>query len=138
MVVRHDYVFDSGSLGQLAAGNARVDAVLDRIRRHDGRAVVPAVVLAECCGDARYDAGYRRALKALGGDGECIVAIDGAIALRAGAILRLTKMRDTIDAIIVAVAEALGPATSVVTCDVSHMMRLTASANVKLGVINTT
>lgn len=136
--MRHEYVFDSGSLGQLAVGNVRVEALLNRIRRNDGRTVVPAVVLAECCGDSRYDAGYRRALKALGGPGECIVAIDGAIALRAGAILRLARMRETIDAIIVAVAEAFGPATSVVTSDVPHMIRLTASANVKLGVIDTT
>lgn len=135
--MRLDYVFDSGSLGQLAAGNVRVEALMNRIRRTEGRAVVPAVVLAECCGDARYEAGYRRALNALGGPDECVVTIDRTIALRAGAILRLAQMRETIDAIIVAVAEALGSATSVVTCDVSHMIRLTASANVKLGVIDT-
>jgi predicted nucleic acid-binding protein len=134
--VKHDYVFDSGALGQLAGGDAGVEALLNRIRGNDGRAFVPAVVLAECCGDSRYDAKYWRALKALSGDDDCVVVIDAAIALRAGGILRTAKMKETVDAIVVAVAESLGPKTSVVTGDVLHIKRLAVSAKVKLGVID--
>ncbi len=135
--MRHDYVFDSGSLGQLAAGNARLKALIDRITREKGRAVVPAIVLAECCGDSRYDARYHRVLTAMGGANDCVIPIGVTIAMRAGGILRTAEMRATIDAIIVAVAESLGAATNVVTADANDIARLTASANVKLRVIHT-
>jgi predicted nucleic acid-binding protein len=137
MVVKHDYVFDSGALGQLAGGDADIEALVNRIRANDGRAFVPAVILAECFGDSRYDAKYGRALKALSGGDDCVVDIDAATALRAGGILRAAKMKETIDAIVVAVAESLGPKTSVVTGDLLHIKRLAVSAKVKLGVIDT-
>ena len=136
--MRPAFIFDSGSLGQLATGDRRIEILLDRIRSLKGRAVVPSVVLAECCGDHRHDARYHRALNALGGVDDCVVPIDRRLALRAGGILRSSRMTETIDGIVVAVAEAFGPFANIVTNDTRHMLQLAASANVQLGIIDTT
>jgi hypothetical protein len=136
VVVSGDFVFDSGALGQLAASDVGLAALVERVLEAQGRVVVPSVVLAKCCGETRYDAGYHRALKALGGTPDCVVSIDRRLAVRAGGILRLSRMSETIDGIVVAVAESLGPSTSVVTADTGHMIRLASAASVHIGIID--
>ena len=133
--MRRDYVLDSGPFGMLAGGDERVEALIDEVHRRAGRVFVPSVVLAECCGDFRYDVKYDRVLKGLGGAAECVVPIDAAIARRAGGILRRSGMRETLDGIVVAVAESFGTATNVITADKRHMTSLVASATVFLEVV---
>jgi len=133
--MRDDYVFDAGALGLLAEDNSRMLTLVGDIEDQNGHTYVPAVVLAECLGDARHDPRYYRALKAMGGMDECVIAVNAAIARRAGAILKESKSAETIDGIIVAAAESLGSETRIITGDRVDLTSLVAAAAVRLGVL---
>jgi hypothetical protein len=133
--MKGDYVLDSGALGMLAEDNSGMLALVADIDDQEGRTYVPAVVLAECLGDARHDPSYYRAFKGIGGLDECVIAVGTSVARRAGAILKQSGSKETIDGIVVAAAESLGTETVLVTGDRPHMMRLAASAAVRLSVV---
>jgi hypothetical protein len=133
--MKDDYVFDAGALGMLADDDARMHALLAEMDDRRGQAYVPAVVLAECLGDVRHDPSYFRAFKDLGGLDECVIDVGTSIARRAGAILKQSRSKETLDGIVVAAAESLGTETIIVTGDKPHVSRLAASAAVRLGVL---
>lgn len=119
----------------LAEDDIRMRVFVDDVSAQGGRIYVPAVVLAECLGDARHDPNYYRALKGIGGLDECVVAVDTSIGRRAGEILKQSASKETIDGIVVAAAESLGTETVIVTGDRPHVTRLAGSAAVRLSVV---
>jgi hypothetical protein len=129
------FVLDSGALGALAIDDSRMRRLLANIVRDGGFIRVPAVVLAECYGDARYDARYDRALKALGGTERVVVDTTAAIAKEAGRILRAAKMKETIDAIVVATVASAPVRATIVTGDASHVEDLVCCVERDLGII---
>ncbi|HEY6233630.1 MAG TPA: hypothetical protein VIW69_00830 [Candidatus Elarobacter sp.] len=129
------FVLDSGALGALAVDDARMRRLLADIVRDGGFVRVPAVVLAECYGDPRYDAGYDRALKALGGTERVVLDTTAAIAKEAGRILRAAAMKETIDAIVVATVASAPMRATIVTGDASHVEDLVCFVERDLGVI---
>jgi len=133
--VNGDYILDAGALGMLAEDNIQMRAMLLKISGRGGHVFVPAVVLAECLGDARHDPSYYRALKDIGGLDECVIDLGAEIARRAGSILKHSRSRETIDGLIVAAAESLGSETRIVTGDRVHLERLVTAAAVRLGVL---
>ena len=129
------FVFDSGALGALAQNDPRMRRLLWHIARDGGSVRVPSVVLAECYGDARHNAGYDRALKALGGVERAVVDVTATIAKVAGSVLRTAGSKETIDALVVATAAVLNPIATVVTGDQRHVDRLASCAPSAVGVI---
>lgn len=129
------FVLDSGALGALAVDDARMRRLLANVARDGGLIHVPAVVLAECYGDARYDARYDRALKALGGTERVVVDTTAPIAKEAGRILRAAGLHETIDAIVVATAARHGMRATIVTGDERHVEDLLCSVEGDLGLI---
>ena len=129
------FVLDSGALGALAVDDARMRRLLANIVRDGGFVRVPAVVLAECYGDPRYDARYDRALKALGGTERVVVDTTAVIAKEAGRILRAAAMKETIDAIVVATVASAPMRATIVTADASHVEDLVCCVDRDLGVI---
>lgn len=129
------FVLDSGALGALASDDARMRRLLANIVRDAGFICVPAVVLAECYGDSRHDARYDRALKALGGAERVIVDTTAKIAKEAGRITRAARMKETIDAIVVATAASSSMRATIVTGDESHVEDLACCAEPDLGII---
>ena len=109
--------------------------LLQNIVRDGGFIRVPAVVLAECYGDARHDARYDRALKALGGTERVVIDTTTAIAKEAGRILRAADMKETIDAIVVATAASSPYRATIVTGDQSHVDGLVGCVERDLGII---
>lgn len=103
--------------------------------RDGGTVRVPSVVLAECYGDARHNARYDRALNVLGGIDRAVIDISATIAKEAGRILRAARMRETIDALVVAATAVLSMPATVVTADESHVERLAHYTAGTIGVI---
>lgn len=134
-VVGEYIIFDSGALSALADDDPRLRALLRTIARRRGLIRVPSVVLAECYGDPRHDAGYDRALRVIGGVERVTVGASIPIVKEAGRILRDARMIETIDAIVVATA-SLGPRRAVVvTGNGSHMVALACCARGEVGVV---
>jgi len=129
------FVLDSGALGALAVDDSRMRRLLATIVRDGDVIRVPAVVLAECYGDSRYDARYDRALKALGGTERVVVDTTAAIAKEAGRILRAAEMKETIDAIVVATVASAPVRATIVTGDASHVEDLVCCVERDLGII---
>ncbi|MDP9024272.1 MAG: hypothetical protein M3N13_02705 [Candidatus Eremiobacteraeota bacterium] len=129
------FVLDSGALGALAVDDSRMRRLLANIVRDGGFIRVPAVVLAECYGDARYDARYDRALKALGGTERVVVDTTAAIAKEAGRILRAAEMKETVDAIVVATVASAAIRATIVTGDASHIEDLICCVEREIGII---
>jgi hypothetical protein len=129
------FVLDSGALGALAVDDPRMRRLLANIVRDGGFIRVPAVVLAECYGDARYDAHYDRALNALGGTERVVMDTTAAIAKEAGRMLRAARMKETIDAIVVATVGSAPARATIVTGDASDVEDLVCCAERDLGII---
>ncbi len=109
--------------------------LLANIVRDGGVIRVPAVVLAECYGDSRHNAGYDRALKALGGAERVVVDTTAEIAKEAGRLLRAADMNETIDALVVATAASSPLRATIVTGDERHVEGLVCCAERDLGII---
>jgi len=129
------FVLDSGALGALASDDARMRRLLQNIAGDGGFVCVPVVVLAECYGDARHNAQYDRALKALGGAARVVADTTLEIAKEAGRILRAADMNETIDAIIVATAAMSPMRATIITGDESHVEDLVCCVERDLGII---
>jgi predicted nucleic acid-binding protein len=129
------FVFDTGALGALAQNDPRMRRLLWIIARDGAIVRIPSVVLAECYGNARHNAGYDRALKALGGMERAVVDVSATIAKIAGSVLRAAGSKETIDALVVATAVVLNPVATVVTADQRHVDRLAGCAPAPVGVI---
>ncbi len=111
----HRLVLDSGFLTALAAEEARSRVVLRRAIQTESEIVVPTVVVAESTTGTARDAGVNRILNAL----ETAVAPLGESVARSAGTLRFRSrlsQKDTIDAIVVATADAV-PRSTILTSD---------------------
>jgi predicted nucleic acid-binding protein len=131
------FLLDSGALGALAEDDPRMRCLLEAIVRDGGSVRVPVIVLAECYGDARYNARYDRALTALGGADRCVVAVTPDIAKEAGRIRREAGFAkpETVDAIVVAAAASFRGNRTIVTGDSAHIELLACCVEPDIGII---
>jgi len=116
-------VVDSGGLTVLAAQRARLEELR---RRGEWPPIVPSVVLTEALtGDRRRDFHENRLLRA------CVVRAVDELLARAGAALRTavsgSRTPSAVDAIVVAVADAVGGA-AVLTTDPRDLRALARHA----------
>ena len=124
-------ILDSEAINALANPTRR-RALADRSRAiltiaHERRALVrvPAPVLAEVCRGPRFDATINQVLN---GRGIGVIALDRAIAQRAGGLLAKHKLgsKHAVDAFVVASAMEFESAV-IATGDADDMRRLTPS-----------
>jgi predicted nucleic acid-binding protein len=109
---------DSGAL-IAAEKDARVEAVIRRWLRAGARIVIPAPAIAESVRGGPRDAAINRLVNAVG----AVVDTTEAIAREAGSRLGAYRSSQTVDALIVATAEACG-ATDILTSDPRDIRRL--------------
>ncbi len=119
---------DSGVLSRLSKGDARSRAHLEAFRRHDVEVVIPAVVIAESTtGESGRDAQVNRVIS-----GCRVEATTEQIARRAASLrFQAKRPRITIDAIVIATAEAIGGG-AVLTEDLDDLRALAQFAQVRV------
>jgi len=117
---------DSGALIG-AEKDQRIEAMIRKWLREGARILIPAPAIAETIRGGPRDAAVNRLIKAV----DYVANTSEAIARDAGARLGATASRGTIDALIVATAEA-HLATDILTTDPGDIQRL---ADVRLNII---
>ncbi|OWY62186.1 hypothetical protein B7486_59795 [cyanobacterium TDX16] len=114
-------ILDSGAIIALARDDDRARAVLASAWEAGIDVVIPAVVLAETVRGNERDAAVNRVIKAV----DDVREVDASIGRLAGALLGESASKETLDALVVAVALAAGGGV-VLTSDPADLRRLAA------------
>jgi predicted nucleic acid-binding protein len=117
---------DTGALIALERGDARVLALLDRVRSRRGRVLIPAGVVAQAWRSPRQN----RIARLLRSAEVEVVALDEPAARAVGLLLGLSKGTDTVDGHVALVARLAG--TPVVTSDPGDLTRLDGTLDVRV------
>lgn len=112
-------ILDSGAIVALARDDDRARAVLASAWEAGVQVSIPAVVLAETVRGNDRDASANRVIKAV----DAVVEADAAVGRRAGGLLGSAGSDDTIDALVVASALAVGGGV-LLTSDPDDLRRL--------------
>jgi predicted nucleic acid-binding protein len=133
---RRTVVLDAEALSRLAAGDPAARDFLAAARVEDAEVVVPSVVLAELMTGGRRDAALWHVMRRLPA-----IDLTAKLAARAGALRQnaagaRAKKRDlAVDAMVVAVAESVQPAT-VLTGDPGDLALMADGLDVRVVAVN--